>query len=181
MLSRTILAALALFLVVNLILGDRPWSLTSAPRVAEIDVLSADTGLAEVRNYTEIGSGILPYPARRTPPPADAGPPPLKIGWAYREVSLLGMPLWGYPEPGLVTYLEQPRAIQAAILAAEQLALLDRLTGRFYSGLRFPWYNYIWGWLFVLGIFAWTWARTREFRRAEELFFEQAAAEEANA
>jgi hypothetical protein len=179
MLSRIILAALTLFLVANLALGDRSWSLTSAPRVAEIDTLPDDPALAPVRNYAETSAGTLPYPERRTPPAAEAGPPPLKVGWAYREVGLLGMPLYGYPEPGIVTYFERPDAIHAAILGHEQLALLDRLTGRSYSSLSFPWYRYAWGPLFLLGIFLWTWARTREVRRAEELFFERMAAEEA--
>lgn len=181
MFSRIILAALALFLVANLALNDRPWSLTSAPRVAEIDTLPDDPALAPVRNYTEAGAGTLPYPERRTRPAAQAGPPPLKLGWAYREVGLLGMPLYAYPEPGLVTYFERPDAIHAAILTPAQLALLDRLTGRSYSQLSFPWYKYLWGPLFVLGLLLWTWARTYELRRAEERFFERQAAEEAAA
>ena len=182
MLSRIILAALALFLVVNLALNDRPWSLISAPRVAEIETLADAPALAALRDYTEVGSGTLPYPARRTRPAAQAGPQPLRIGWAYREVSLLGMPLYAYPEPGIVSYFERPDAIQVAILSPEQLGTLDRLTGRAYSELSFPWYRYLWGPAFLLGIFLWTWVRSRELRRAEELFFEQAeAAKAANA
>lgn len=181
MLSRLILAALALFLVANLALNDRPWSLTSAPRVSEIETLSEGPAFAVLRNYTETTAGTLPYPARRNSPAAQAGPPPLRLGWAYREVSLLGMPLYAYPEPGLVSYFERPDAIQAAILTPEQLALLDRLTGRSYSQLSFPWYKYLWGPLFLLGLFLWTWVRTRELRRAEERFFERIAAEEAAA
>jgi hypothetical protein len=181
MLSRIILAALALFMVANLALGDRPWSLTSAPRVAEIATLPDAPALTPVRNYAEMSAGTLAYPERRTPPLAEAGPPPLKIGWAYREVSLLGMPLYGYPEPGIVAYFERPEAIHAASLGPEQLALLDRLTGGSYSSLSFPWYKYLWGPLFLLGILLWTWAKTREARRAEELFFERMAAEEATA
>ena len=57
---------------------------------------------------------MLPYPSRRTPPAA--GPMPLKLGWAYREVALFGMPMWGYPEGGLVTYLEMPQGIQVALV-----------------------------------------------------------------
>lgn len=168
MLSRILLAALALFLAANLYVTDRPWTLTSAPRVAEIAVLPDEPALAGVRRYTEVGSGLLPYPSRRTPPAA--GPMPLKLGWAYREVALFGMPMWGYPEGGLVTYLEMPQGIQVALIDAERAASLDRLAGAQYSSLAFPWYRFVWGWLAVAVLLAIVriglWEARREEARA---------------
>lgn len=177
--SRLLLAALVLFVAATLFLGDRPWSLTSSPRVAEIDTLPDDPALASVRRYTEIGSGTLPYPARHTPPALGTEPLPLKLGWAYREVSLVGMPLWAYPEGGLVTYFERPDGYQVALIGPEQAALLDTIVGRDYAGRSFPWYHYNWGFLLPLGILLWTWLRRREFRLAEERFYEEAASRSA--
>ncbi len=166
MLSRTILAALALLLAANLYFTDRPWTLTSAPRVAEIAVLPDGPALAALRRDTEIGMGMLPYPNRRTPPAA--GPMPLKLGWAYREVALFGMPMWGYPEGGLVTYLEMPQGIQVALIDPERAALLDRLTGERYASLSFPWHRFVWGWLAVAALLAWVRIGRWEARREEE-------------
>ncbi|MGQ0589593.1 MAG: hypothetical protein ACT4N8_08695 [Sphingosinicella sp.] len=177
--SRLVLIVLVLFVAASLIFGDRPWSLTSAPRVAEIDTLPDSPALASVRRYTEIGSGTLPYPARRTPFAPGFGPPPLKVGWAYREVSLVGMPLWAYPEGGLVTYFERPDGIQVALLGPEQAVLLDRITGRDYARRDFPWFQYVWGFLLPLGILLWTGLRRRELWRAEERFYEEAASRSA--
>jgi len=166
MLSRMLLAALALFLAANLYFTDRPWTLTSAPRVAEIAVLPDAPALATLRRDTEIGMGMLPYPSRRTPPAA--GPVPLKLGWAYREVALFGMPMWGYKEGGLVTYLEMPQGIQVALVDAERAALLDRLTGAQYSSRAFPWYKFVWGWLAVAVLLAAVRIGLWEARREEE-------------
>jgi hypothetical protein len=177
--SRLVLAALVLFVAANLFLGDRPWSLTSSPRIAEIDTLPDNPALASVRRYTEIGSGTLPYPVRRTPPAPATETVPLRIGWAYREVSLVGMPLWAYPEGGLVTYFERPDGYQVALIGPEQAALLGTIAGRDYASLSFPWYRYNWGFLLPLGILFWTWLRRRELRLAEERFYEEAASRSA--
>jgi hypothetical protein len=167
MYSRIVLGVIALLLAVNFALTDRSWKLASAPRVSEVEVLPEAPAFAPVRAATEAEGAALAYPIRGTPPPA-AARPALKLGYAYREVSLFGMPLWAYPEPGLVTYLERPAAMQALVLSPEQVAALGTLTGRDYAQLGFPWYLHLWGWLLLVGIIVWTKARSIDIRRAEE-------------
>src|SRR5690349_20497156 len=105
MYSRIMLGVIVLLLALNFALTDRSWKLASAPRVSELEILPDTPDFAPVRAATEADGAALAYPVRGTPPPA-AARPALKLGYAYREVSLFGMPLWAYPEPGLVTYLE---------------------------------------------------------------------------
>jgi len=166
MYSRIVLGVIVLLLAVNFALTDRSWKLASAPRVSEVNVLPETAALAPVRAATEASDARLPYPVRGTPPPAIARPP-LKVGFAYREVSLFGMPLWAYPEPGLITYLERPADMKALVLSPEQVTALGALTGRDYARHRFPWYLHLWGWLLLVGIIAWTRARGIDISRAE--------------
>lgn len=166
MYSRIVLGVIVLLLAVNFALTDRSWKLASAPRVSEIEVLPDTPAFAAVRAATEADGAPLAYPIRGTPPPA-AARPALKLGYAYREVSLFGMPLWAYPEPGLVTYLEQPAAMRALVLSPEQVTALGALTGRDHAQVSFPWYLHLWGWLLLVGIIAWTKARSIDISRAE--------------
>jgi hypothetical protein len=147
------LAFLAVFLV-----SDREWGLTSAPRVEHLDTLPDDPALAPVRRYTEFGSGVLPYTSRersRRAAAAREGRPPIKVGFAIREVSILRVPLWASDEYGLVTYFERAEGYRIALMSEEQVALLERLSGRSYAGRSFALWRHLWGWLFVLGLIAW--------------------------
>ena len=146
-------AFLAVFLT-----SDREWALTSAPRVQHVDTLPDDPALAPVRRYTEFGSGILPYTSRERSRHASAARqlrPPIKVGFAIREVSILRLPLWAFDENGLVTYFEARNGYQIALMNEEQIRLLERITGRTYSDERFALWRHIWGWLFALGLIGW--------------------------
>jgi len=179
MYSRIVLGVIVLLLALNFALTDRSWKLASAPRVSEVDVPAETAALAPVRAATEASDARLPYPIRAAPRPAVTRPA-LKVGFAYREVSLFGMPLWAYPEPGLITYLERPADMQALVLSPAQVTALGAVTGRDYSKVRFPWYLHVWGWLLLAGIVAWTRARGIDIRRAEAREL-QAAAESRSA
>jgi len=165
--SRIILGVIVLFLVVNLALTDRSWKLASAPRIAELGTLDETPALAPLRAATEASEQVLPYPPNG-PLPAIAGRQPLKAGLAYREVSLFGLPLWAYSEPGLATYLERPRDMRALPLDPEQAAALDAATGYAYSEVRFAWWLHIWGWLLPILILVWTKARSIDIGKVEE-------------
>jgi len=163
--SRIVLIVVALGLVANFALTERSWKLASTPRVMALGVLGDSPALGQFHAATLASEAELPYPPGATPP---AGPQPLRVGLAYREVSLFALPLWAYPEPGLVTYVERPADIQAHVLDPDQVAALDGATGAAYSQTRFPWYLHIWGWLLLVGIIVWTKARTIDIRNMEE-------------
>jgi hypothetical protein len=174
--SRIILAAIALFLAVNFALTDRSWAMVSVPRVSPLGALEETPALAPLRQATEASRESLPYPARAAPR-AIQGRQPLKAGLAYRELSLFGMPFFAQAEPGLITYIERPGDMQALALSPDQALELDAATGFGFSEVRFHWWAHLWGWLLVLLILAWTKARSSEVRRAEERELQRELAE----
>lgn len=170
--SRLFLILLALAMAAVLFLSDRPWGLTSSPRVAEVAVLPDDSRLAAVRRYTQWGSGLIPYVSERAKAAAMSPHPPLKLGWTYREWNMLGMPFYARAEPyggnGFVTYLELSGGIKLAVINDDQMALLEGLSRRSLDeGYDFKWYEHVWGWLFVIGILVWHLLSSREIKRAE--------------
>jgi hypothetical protein len=169
--SHYILGALAVALAAILILSDRPWGMTSVYRIEEIATLPEDARLAPVRRYTEIGSGIFPYVGREGPP-APGTRQPLKLGFAYRELSAFRMPFWASSDFGMVTYYEAPWGRQFAVITPGQKPLLDQLAGAPMTQDRsFRWYLHLWGWLFVLGLAVWTLVKRREVRAAEDAYW----------
>lgn len=174
--SRIVLGVIALFMAVNFTVTDRSWKLASAPRVSELGTLEEAPALAPLRAATEASDQELTYPPRGTRPKIE-GRQPLKAGLAYREVSLFGLPLYAYPEPGLITYIERPGDMQALVLDPEQTAELDAATGYGYSEVRFAWWGHLWGWSLLILLLIWTKARTIDIRRAEEAALARDAAQ----
>ena len=160
-------------LVVVMIFSGRPSVPANIPRIEEVATLPDGPRMASVRAYTEYGSGVLPYNAmeraRRAPADWDARQP-LKLGYAYREVSFLKMPFWAYEEYGLVTFMDTPAGYKIAIMNPKQMELLQELTGKDWSGYRFPIWAHLWGWLFVIGFIAGPllWLRERAKWREEQ-------------
>ena len=166
--ARLFLGLLAAAVAVALYFSDRPWNLTSAPRIAEVAVLPDTAEFADVRRYTEIGSGVLPYDQAwsRTSAPVR---PPLKLGWTYREMSAMRMPFWASDEFGFVTYLERPWGREFGILSPSHIGMIEqRLGRRFSEEYSFPWYLHLWGWLPLIGLIVWSLLWRREANLAEE-------------
>ena len=157
MIPRLFLAAFALCVGLVLIVSDRPWSATSMPRIDEVAVIPDGPKTESVREYTEYGSGVLPFMEREArPSPGPDSERPIKLGWSYRELGLLRMPFWASKELGFVTYIETPEGLRFSVMVPEQLALLEQMTGQKYSDrYTFPWHEHLWGWLFVLAFLAW--------------------------
>ncbi|HEX8366868.1 MAG TPA: hypothetical protein VF603_16430 [Allosphingosinicella sp.] len=155
---RIALGLLAAAFALAFFLSEREWGLTSMPRVEAIDTLPATPELAAVRRYTEIGSGLLPYLPRERARKAAAlrvERQPLRVGFSYREISILRLPIWAAEDNGLVTYIELPSWYQIALINDDQVRLLERISGRSYSGYSFPRWKHMWGWLFLLGLIGW--------------------------
>jgi hypothetical protein len=170
--SRIFLTLLALAMAAVLVLTDRPWGLTSSPRVEELAALPDDPRLEPVRRFTQWGPGVFPYVSERAKAAAKRADPPLKLGRTYREWNMLGMPFYAAAEPydghDLVTYLELSGGIKVAVIDGEQRALIEDLAGRSLDeDEEFAWYEHLWGWLFVIGILVWHGLSSREIRRAE--------------
>ena len=158
-------------LAAAMLFSGRPILPANTPRVDEVEVLPDGPRMEPVRRYTEYGSGLLPYnqAERMTRDRLSPGArPALKVGWSFREISMLGLPLWAYREYGLVTYLEEPAGYQIAILMPQQIELLEELTGHAYRGRSFPFWKYMWGWLIVLAFAAVFFLFLREEARKRE-------------
>jgi hypothetical protein len=162
---------LVLAMVAAILLGGRPKLPANTPRIHAIEQLPDDAKLAKVRRYTEYGSGILPYNRREQQDRAMrdwSDRQPLRVGYSYREISFFGLPVWAYPEYGLVTFIEVPAGYNMAILRPQQVELLQELTGRDYSDYSFPWWKHLWGWLFPIGFIAAALRLLQEDRRRRE-------------
>jgi hypothetical protein len=168
---RIVLGLLAAAFAITFFLSEREWGLTSMPRVEAVDTLPDTPELAAVRHYTQIGSGLLPYlpreRARHAASLAQEGQR-LKVGFSYREVSILRVPIWASEDNGLVTYFELPSWYQIALINADQVRLLERISGRSYSGYSFPRWKHMWGWLFLLGLIGWYLLHRRALARWRE-------------
>jgi hypothetical protein len=167
MASRIMLGLLAVAMAAVMFLTDRPWGLTSSPRVDEIAVLPDDPRLEPLRRQIQWGPDGYPYISERARAAATSDAPRLKLGWTYREWNILGMPFAAYDESGFVAFLELRRGIKLAILDQPRLDLLARITGRDPTqGYAFAAWRHVWGWLIVLGLIVWQILGSREIRRA---------------
>ena len=170
--SRVVLAVLVLATLLVLVFSGRPWRGYNMPRIAEIAVLPDDSRTEAVRRYTEIGSGIFPW--LDGPRPELAGErQPLRLGYAYVEYGILGMPYGVGDEFGLVTYFDSPAGIQFGVIAPGQRPLLDEMVGRpLTRDYEFRWYLYVWGWLFPVLFLLWIYLWWREDRQEEQKLLE---------
>jgi hypothetical protein len=152
--TESLLKALLLLLFVAMVFSGRPLLPTSMPRIREIAVLPASAKLEPIRQYTEMGSGLLPYNAReqldRLPPSSDA-PRPLKVGYSYREVSFLRLPFAAYTEFGIVTFVDTVGGYKICLLSPEQVKMLNEAAGRDFSKIGLQAWRHVWGWFFLLG------------------------------
>jgi hypothetical protein len=174
MFSRIILACLILSIAAAIHYSDRHWALRNMPRIMLLDTLPGGAPTRAIRNETEYGSALLPYPGKEISGflghdlealPAASASAPLRLGYSYRELSLFGMPFLAYGDHGLVTYLETPIGYRAAPVTERRRELLQRITGRSYSGYPLPLHRHLWGWLLVLGFVLWTFVRRWEEAR----------------
>ena len=150
------------------LLSGRPFLPANTPRISEIHSLPEEPKFADVRDFTHYGSGILPYNARERAERSRRNwneRQPIKVGYAFREVSMMRLPLAAYRDLGLVTYVETGAGYKIAILGPEQVELLEELTGRDYDGYFFPFWRYSWGWLVVFGFLSVLGLQYREHRK----------------
>lgn len=171
-LSKVVLGLLLLATFAAMLRSGRPWRGYNIPRVAEIATLPETEALAPVRRYTKIGAGLFPW-VGGVRPQYGRGEQPVKLGYAYLEYGILGMPYWVGEEYGLVTYIEQAHGIRFAGIAPGQRPLLDEMVGRpITRDYRFNRYFRLWGWFFPVAFFAFIFLWWREDRQEETRLME---------
>lgn len=170
--SRIILGLLLLGTAAAMAFSGRPWRGYAMPWVEEIAVLPDTPAMAPIRRYTEIGSGIFPY--IDGPRPEYRGQRrPLRLGYAYDEIGILGMPYRIAGHYGLVTYLETEEGVQVGAITEGQKPLLDAAIGSpIASSYQFRWYLQVWGWFFPLLFGLWILAWRREDKMEEQRLLE---------
>ena len=186
--ARNILAGvLIVSLIVILMLSDRDWVLSDQYRaVSHVgDVPASVTGpiadeLPEIvrwggvhvprrYNKAELFYHFLVSVGRVPPANTSDAPGPPQLGYSVREWSFLGMPFGYYTEYGHVIYTETRHELVAAQLLPRATEQFHKELGRDPAqGFFFPFWEHVWGWLFVLGVAAWGWLQFRSMVRARE-------------
>ena len=152
-LSWVLAALLAVGVLANALLSNRPLQGYSMYQIEEIATLPETPELADVRRYTEIGAGEIPH-LRGARDDVDAEAEPLKLGWVYRESGILGLPYWAENVSTLpALYIDYGDAYRYAGVGPRQVPLLEEKAGRpVLRDYEFRWYRHVWGWLFPLAI-----------------------------
>lgn len=160
-------AVLAIGVIANMLLSNRPMTGYGMLRIEEIATLPDTPELADVRRYTQIGSGFIPHMRGHRPP--GPGTPPLKLGWVYEEYGILSLPYWASnASTGPKLYFDTGYGYPVAGVTPRQIPLLEQKAGSpILSGYSFAWYRHVWGWVFPLSLVLLVWLWLRE-RRAEE-------------
>lgn len=160
---------IAVGVIANLILSNRPMSGYSMLQIEEIATLPDTPELADVRRYTEIGSGFIPH-MRGVRTDVDIASQPLKIGWVYQEGGIMSLPYWAQDvSTGPSLYIDTGRGYQIAGVTPAQTPLLEQKVGRpIVSTYSFQWYKHIWGWAFPISLILLIWLWRREMLAREE-------------
>jgi hypothetical protein len=159
-----ILAALAVGMAAVLYLSPKPYMLTNVPAVEPVASLPPSTDLLKLRRFLNYSAYVIP----KIPADLQAEVRPPALGYSFREVSVLKLPLFAYADQGKVLYIETADRVQMVPLDADYLALLEKEAGRpLGRDYNFAWWTHIWGWAFVLGFVLWWRLQIRAERRRE--------------
>lgn len=122
-----------------------------APAVAQVADLP-DSAIPPYITY-KLRVDAIQYRIDRPDLPLEASR--VRLGYAFRTFEALKLPFAAYGESGYVLYAESRKLLQVIPLDDEKLANLNAAAGRdLTAGYKLPWWNYVWGWLFVLAIAA---------------------------
>lgn len=162
---------LAVFMIVNIAVSNRPLAGYSMLQIEEIATLPDTPELADVRRYTQIGSGFIPHLRGSGTPIAN---PPLKVGWVYQESGIMSLPYWASDvSTGPSLYFDTGTGYQIAGVAPGQRALLEQKAGRpIFEGYSFSAWRHMWGWFFPLTLILLVILSARERNAAEDARWE---------
>lgn len=177
--------ALVLALLGALLLSDRYWVASSRPTVdmlAEVKVPPELGDMISVIDDSGIHIQRVPSKAEQyiaikraeygidVPVPSYANMSAPRFGYSVRETTFLGMPFWYETQYGHVLFFSSDWGVVAAPLTDIGQAALDKANGRdLRATSMIPWWNHVWGWLFLAGLALaiWLWHR-RTVRWREE-------------
>lgn len=157
-----LLAALALGMAAVLYLSPRGFMLTNMPQVELVEELPAAADTGKLRRFLDYSAILLPKPERAHGSTRERP----ALGYSYREVSVLRLPLLAYPDQGNVLFVESPDQVQMVPLDADYMKLLAKEAGQpLGAEYAFHWWKHIWGWAFLLGFILWWFLQVRAERR----------------
>lgn len=187
MLRNIIAGVLIVALAVILLMSDRHWFLSdqhrSAAHVADIppeakgelisnlERLVQYQGVHVIREPTKAESlyRLLVLAGRAPPARISSEHEPLRYGYSVREWSFLGMPFAWYEEFGYVVYTRNRWELVMGPLIPEADAELHKEVGRnLKQGFFFPFWQHIWGWLYVALLALWGWLTHRKILKWRE-------------
>jgi hypothetical protein len=178
--NRIILLLLAAGVAAVLVLSPRSWSMANTLRIQQVGILpetpAVDYALEGL--YPAMVLPYLPGEAQARSVASLTRQRDRRLGIAYREVSIVKMPVWAYEEGGLVAYRELRGGYSVEPLGPQEIAGLEAATGQNYGSRRFSLLPHLWGWLFAAGfLFWWFVANREEARRAAASEFGEAGPE----
>ncbi|WP_157217437.1 hypothetical protein [Flavisphingomonas formosensis] len=136
--------------------SPRSWSLTDRPRIDLVAPIPKEADLLKMRRFVSYGITIpktMPDIARLIPGTTETAP---ALGYSFREVDILRMPIFAYEDQGYVMFVERAGSYQAVPLDADYLKLLRQAAGRDLSaGYSFSVWPYLWGWSMAVGFLLW--------------------------
>lgn len=182
---KLVAGALLLVLAWALLLSDRYWMAASRPTIDDLAEIKVPPELGDmisdidayglhirrepskVERYLDMERARLGFEA---PVPSYAHMSAPRLGYSVRETTFLGMPFWYASEYSHVLYFSSDWGVVAAPLNEIGFAALDKANGRnLRASSTIPWWNHLWGWLFLVGLALalWLWHR-RTVRWREE-------------
>jgi hypothetical protein len=165
------LAALGLFVLVNLLLTNRPIGFYSMMQVEEIDTLPDSAPLAEIRRGALYGSGFIEH-LRPAVSPLDRRTQPLRLGWVYKEAGFFGLPFYAENVSyGPTLYVDTGIGYVITGVSRSDISLIEREVGRpIITDYSFAWYRHVWGVLFLplLFLLIWLWRKERHAREERQ-------------
>lgn len=157
-----LLAALALGMAASFYLSPRAYMLTNMPQVTLVEELPDAADATKLRRFLNYSAILLPRGERGDAVVRDRP----ALGYSYREISILRVPLIAYPDQGYVLFVETPQQVQMVPLDADYMKLLEQEARQpLAAGYSFPYWRHMWGWTFLLGFLLWWFLQARAERR----------------
>lgn len=161
--AQVVLAILiVLMVVVTQFFSHAPRMLTNRPWVVKVADIPARAGIAQLQYYIDTANVTIPKKLyspplglkEEQPVPAPASAP--MLGYSFREIDVLGMPLMAYRENGYVLYIDGRGWFEMAPIDNDQLKLLEQEAGVPLSrGFSMPFWRHCWGLVLMIMIAAW--------------------------
>lgn len=176
-LKEQVLSALIIILIAILAFSDRPWMGGTRLTVSRLGEIKLPEKFGDA-DYAVDRLGVhIPHPTskaqdlltaiggRHVPSQGEATAPAL--GYLVKEYTFLGMPMFFLPEAGgYSVYTHDTFELVAMPMTDYGLQLVNAANHRdVRDGVVIPFWNHLWGWLFVAGVAFWGWLQYRHIAK----------------